>query len=66
MLSEHCESLQLSSGVNISQENFKLNRPGKLELCSEITFLNGTIYIWIGSTLMHQLNNLQIAYPGNV
>lgn len=60
------EPIQLASGVVVSSENFKLERPGKLELRAEIEFLNGMLYIWIGSGAMHSLNNLQIAYPGTV
>lgn len=66
MLSESSECLQLPSGVTVSSENFKLERPGKLELRAEILFLNGMLYIWIGSAMMHALNNLQIAYSGTV
>lgn len=66
MLCEVSESVQLPSGVTIFSEHFKLNRLGKPELCAEIEFLNGMLYIWIGNTSMHQLTNLQIAYPGNV
>ena len=66
MLSEFSERVQLPSGVTVSSEHFKLERPGKLELKAEIEFLNGMNYIWIGSGTMPQLNNLQIAYPGTV
>ena len=66
MLSESVESVQLPSGVKVSSEHFKLQRPGKKELRAEIDFLNEMLYIWIGSALMHQLTNLQIAYPGSV
>lgn len=66
MLSDSYESVQLPSGVIVSSEHFKLQRPGKLELQAEIDFLNGMLYIWIGLASMRQLSNLQIAYPGNV
>lgn len=66
MLSEYCESVQLPSGAILSSEHFKFQRPGKFELRAEIDFLNGMLYIWIGVASMHQLSNLQIAYPGNV
>ena len=66
MLSESFESVQLPSGVTVSSEHFKLQRPSKMELRAEVDFLNGMLYIWIGSAVMHQLSNLQIAYPGNV
>lgn len=66
MLSEFSESVKLASGVTVSCEHFKLERPGKHELKAEINFFDGMIYIWIGSASMHQLNNLQIAYPGAV
>jgi hypothetical protein len=66
MLSEFSECVQLPSGVTVSSEHFKLERPGKLELRAEIKFLNGMLYIWIGSSTIHELNNLQIAYPGAV
>lgn len=66
MISESIERVQMPSGVTISSEHFKLERPGKHELRAEIEFLNGMLYIWIGSATMHQLNNLQIAYPGTV
>lgn len=66
MLSKFCESVQMASGVVLSSEHFKLTRPGKSELRAEIDFLNGMIYIWIGMSSMHQLSNLQIAYPGTV
>ena len=67
MLSESSkESLQLSSGLSVSKEHFSLERPGKTELKAEILFLNGMLYIWIGSASIPQMNNLQIAYPGQV
>lgn len=66
MLSDSVECIQLPSGVTVSSENFKLERPGKLELRAEILFLNGMLYIWIGSAMIHALNNLQIAYSGTV
>ena len=66
MLGEYCESVQLPSGVTVSSERFKLQRPGKTELRAEIDFLHGMLYIWIGLASMHQLTNLQIAYPGSV
>lgn len=66
MLSESAECLQLPSGITISSENFKLERPGKPELRAEILFLNKMLYIWIGSAMIHALNNLQIAYSGTV
>lgn len=66
MLSESCESVQLTTGVIVSSEHFKLQRPGKSELRAEIDFLNGMLHIWIGLASMHQLSNLQIAYPGTV
>lgn len=66
MLTELHESVQLSSGEILSSEHFKLNRPGKLDVRAEISFLNGMLYIWIGLVSMHTLENLQIAYPGQV
>ena len=66
MLSEFFESVKLDSGKTVSSEHFKLERPGKPELKAEVDFWNGMIYIWIGLASTHQLNNLQIAYPGTV
>ena len=66
MLSEQAESIQLPSGVHLSSENLNLIREGKPELRAEILFLNGMVYIWIGSSSVRLLNNLQMAYPGNV
>ena len=67
MLSEASkESLQLPSGVSILKESFSLERPGKVELKAEVLLLKGMLYIWIGSTFQNQMNNLQVAYPGQV
>jgi hypothetical protein len=66
MLCDLSESVQLPSGIVVSHEHFKLQRPGKQEVIAEIDFLNGMLYIWIGLATIRPLNNLQIAYPGAV
>lgn len=66
MLSDLSECVQLPSGLSVSSEHYKFERPGKIELRAEIFFSNDMLYIWIGSVAMHSLNNLQIAYPGTV